>query len=165
MMTPFVVALEKVHDVKSFNCGNDVLNNWLGSIARQHQDNSLSQTFVLVDADFPQVVLGYYALALRSMTPKEALPREIAKKLPRNLPGITLARLGVQQGEQGKHYGEYLLVDAMRRARAAALEVGGWSLFVDAKDDQAAGFYRKYGFIPLPSNPLVLFMSFANMPE
>jgi GNAT superfamily N-acetyltransferase len=74
-------------------------------------------------------------------------------------------RLGVQQGEQGKHYGENLLGDAMRRARAAALEVGGWSLFVNAKGDEAAGFYRKYGFISLPSNPLVLFMPFANMPE
>jgi GNAT superfamily N-acetyltransferase len=100
MMTPFVAALEKVHDVKRFNCGNDAL-----------------------------------------------------------------ARLGVQQGEQGKHYGENLLGDAMRRARAAALEVGGWSLFVNAKGDEAAGFYRKYGFISLPSNPLVLFMPFANMPE
>lgn len=60
-------------------------------------------------------------------------------------------------------FGE-LLVDAMSRARHASKSVGGWGLFVDAKDEEAAAFYRKYGFMVLPSNPLILVMPFAGMP-
>jgi GNAT superfamily N-acetyltransferase len=154
-----------VHEVKYFNCGNEILNKWLQQTARQHQKNSISQTFVLAEEDAPGTVLGFYALALRAMTPSEELPADVAKKLPWSVPGITLARLAVQEGEQGKRYGEDLLVDAMIRARNASKGVGGWALFVDAKDQKAAAFYRKYGFTPLPSNPLMLFMPFADMPE
>lgn len=31
-------------------------------------------------------------------------------------------------------------------------------LFVDAKDSRVAGFYRKFGFIPLEDNPLSLML-------
>jgi hypothetical protein len=39
--------------------------------------------------------------------------------------------------------------------------VGVHALFVDAKDKPAAGFYRKYGFRPLPSDPLRLVLPLA----
>jgi GNAT superfamily N-acetyltransferase len=163
-MTPFVTALDKVHEVKDFTCGKVVLDVWLQQTARQHQANSISQTFVLVAETAPTVILGFYALTLRGLTSNEDLPPEIAKRLPRKVPGITLARLAVMESEQGKNYGEELLVDAMLRARDAAKGVGGWGLFVDAKDEEAASFYQKYGFTPCPSNPLVLVMPFASMP-
>jgi hypothetical protein len=35
--------------------------------------------------------------------------------------------------------------------------------FVDAKDEGAAGFYRHFGFIPLPDNPLELFLPIATI--
>lgn len=60
------------------------------------------------------------------MTPSEALLIEVAKKLPSNVPGITLARLAVDEREQGKRYGEDLLVNAMFRARNASK--GCWRL-------------------------------------
>lgn len=163
-MNPSVKALEEVHDVKSFNCGNDELDTWLRQVARQHTKNSISQTFILESEDDSSKILGFYALALRGMTPKEDLPEKISKKLPKSLPGITLARLAVDVNEQGNKYGEQLLVDAMIRARSASQAIGGWALFVDAKDDTASDFYKKYGFIPLPSNPLVLVMPFSSMP-
>lgn len=163
-MTQFVTALDKTHEVKDFHCGTVALDAWLQQTARQHQANSISQTFVLVDDRAPSVILGFYALTLRGLTSSEELPPEIAKRLPRTVPGITLARLAVRKSEQGKNYGEELLVDAMIRARNAAKGVGGWGFFVDAKNEQAASFYRKYGFMQLPSNPLILVMPFASMP-
>lgn len=84
MMNPIITVLDKVHELERFNCGNDELNRWLGTIARQHQANFLSQTLVLVDENEPGIVLGFYALALRSMTPKGALPASVTKKLSRN---------------------------------------------------------------------------------
>jgi GNAT superfamily N-acetyltransferase len=163
-MNTFVTALETVHEVKDFQSGNVALDVWLQQTARQHEANSISKTFVLVDDDAPSVILGFYALALRDLTPGDELPSEIAKRLPRKVPGITLARLAVKDREQGNGYGEELLVDAMRRARNASKSVGGWGLFVDSKDEQAASFYKKYGFIQLPSNPLILVIPFARMP-
>ena len=33
-----------------------------------------------------------------------------------------------------------------------------YAVVVDALDERAAAFYRKFGFIPLPSQPLNLFL-------
>jgi ribosomal protein S18 acetylase RimI-like enzyme len=62
---------------------------------------------------------------------------------------------------QGKRLGELLLVDALTRARRIHVEAGGIGLFVDALDEQAAGFYRRFGFASAPDNPLLLFASAA----
>jgi GNAT superfamily N-acetyltransferase len=163
-MSPLVTTLSNEHDVKKFNSGNEALDSWLRQTSRQHQKNSISQTFVLVEEDAPSSILGFYALTLRELTPTDELPPAIQKRLPRKIPGITLARLAVSQTEQGKGFGEELLVDAMTRARDAAKVVGGWGLFIDAKDDDVAKFYIKYGFTPLPSNPLILVIPFASIP-
>ncbi|MFZ6779896.1 GNAT family N-acetyltransferase [Undibacterium sp. Ji83W] len=141
------------------------MNNWLQQIARQHQKNAISQTFVLTDEKTPDAILGFYSLALRALIPRQNLPASMAKKLPANVPAITLARLAVQENQQGKGYGEELLVDAMRRTRTASKTVGGWALFVDAKDEHAAAFYQRYGFVALPSDSLVLLIPIACIPE
>jgi ribosomal protein S18 acetylase RimI-like enzyme len=158
-----VVALEKTHDVAEFDCGNELLNSWLRNIARQHTKKSISRTFVLVDVADPYKILGYYALNVRFMTPASTLAPALAKKLPMNVPGFTLGRLAVAATEQKHGYGEKLLIDAMVRARRAALDVGGAFLFVDAKDDVAASFYQRYGFLPIPSDPLTMCIDIAVM--
>lgn len=60
---------------------------------------------------------------------------------------------------QGKGLGELLLVDALTRARRIHAEAGGIGLFVDALDEQATGYYRRFGFEAAPDNPLLLFLS------
>jgi hypothetical protein len=52
-----------------------------------------------------------------------------------------------------------LLVDALTRARRIYTDAGGIGLFVDAIDEQAAGYYRRFGFVASPDNPLLLFLS------
>lgn len=163
-MVNSVIALEALHDVLAFDCGIPALTAWLQTMARQHQKKSISRTYVLVDDAQPRRILGYYALAIRSMTPSGDLPAAMAKRLPREVPGITLARLAVGLAEQGKGHGEMLLVDAMKRVRSVVAEVGGYAVFVDAKDGDGAAFYHKYGFIPFESDPLILFMPIASIP-
>ena len=94
----------------------------------------------------------------------EELPQDLAKKLPRKIPGIRLGRLAVKRSVQGQGLGELLLVDAIERARRVLEHVGVHALFVDAKDEQAAAFYRKYSFRPLPSDPLRLVLPLARLP-
>jgi GNAT superfamily N-acetyltransferase len=163
-MAHSVNALGAVHDVNGFDCDTPALNTWLKETAKQHKNKFLSQTFVLVDDAMPATIVAFYAMAVRSLTGTERLPENMAKKLPRQVPGLTLARLAVARSEKKQGHGETMLIDAMKRARDVAGNVGGYALFVDAKDQDAANFYKKYGFTPLPSDPLTLFMPFADMP-
>lgn len=157
--------LERSHDVKGFECGNANLNDWLKNTARQHQEkNQASSTHVLVDNQYPDVIVGYYALAIRGLVSKEQLPPNLQKALPLNVPAITLARLAVSLAEQKKGHGERLLIDAMLKVKTVSKSVGGTFLFVDAKDAELAQFYSRYGFIALPSDPLMLCMRIADIP-
>jgi GNAT superfamily N-acetyltransferase len=163
-MAPALQALEKVHDVKNFDCGVPELNNWLQTTAMQHQKNGMSKTFVYPDESNPGKILGFVAIAIRTLTPSAELPADIRKRLPREVPGFTLARLAVEKGAQGRRIGEYLLLDAMERTYHASQSVGGFALFVDAKDG-AASFYANYGFSALPSDADTLVLPFASMPR
>jgi GNAT superfamily N-acetyltransferase len=152
------------HEVKAFDCGNNDLNIFLQTTAGQHQRKFISKTYVLVDDEVPTQVMGFYTLAVRRMVAKD-LPPIIAKKLPREVPGFSLARLAVRDDLKGQGHGEYLLYHALDRAARVANEIGGYALFVDAKDETAAAFYRRYGFTAFPDSPLVLCLPFANMPK
>lgn len=164
-MARSVVMLDKAHDLKSFDCGIPTLNIWLQTIARQHQKKLLSSTFVLVDDEFPESVIGFYALAIRGMMAIEDLPPSMTKRLPFEVPGITLARLAVAAAARKRGNGSLLLIDAMIRAKHVASQAGGFALFVDAKDEEAAKFYAHHGFEPFPGDPLTLCISFASIPD
>jgi GNAT superfamily N-acetyltransferase len=143
------------HERSAFESGSAQLDAWLRQIAQQHQKRGISKTFVAVADDAPSRILGFYALTACEILTDE-LPEDLAKKLPRQVPGVRLGRLAVDRSVQGQGLGEFLLVDAITRTKLVLEHVGVHALFVDAKDMPAAGFYRKYGFRPLPSDPLRL---------
>lgn len=58
----------------------------------------------------------------------------------------------------GKGHRRRLLKDAMLRTLAAAEIAGLRALAVHAKDDAARAFYRHFGFIESPSDPMHLFV-------
>ncbi|MEI6414264.1 MAG: GNAT family N-acetyltransferase [Pseudomonadota bacterium] len=146
------------HDRQSFDCGRRELNDWLRQVARQHQDKGLSKTFVITREEAPTRICGYYALTLAELENRH-LPESRRKKLPRRIPGVRLGRLAVDKQYQGKGLGELLLIDALTRAQRIYTEAGGIGLFVDALDEQTAGYYRRFGFETSPDNPLLLFLS------
>lgn len=160
-----VVPLETFHEVKKFNCGNTDLNVFLQATAGQHQRKFISKTYVLIDDDAPKIVMGFYTLAVRKMVSKDDLPPAMAKRLPREVPGFSLARLAVQEELKGQGHGEYLLAHALSRAARVADEIGGYAAFVDAKNEEAAAFYKKYGFTPFPDNSLILCKAFSDLPR
>ncbi len=167
-MVTRIVPLEMGHEVKKFDCGNNDLNVFLQTTAAQHQRKFISKTYILVDDEVSTEVMGFYTLAVRRMVSKEDLPPTLAKRLPREIPGFSLARLAVRNELKGQGHGEYLLVHALHRAARVANEIGGYAMFVDAKDEKAAAFYKRYGFSAFPDNPLILclpFAVFANMPS
>ncbi len=152
-----VLPLTGSHDRQAFDCGRQELNDWLRQVARQHQDKGLSKTFIATREELPARICAYYALTLAELENRH-LPEAWRKKLPRRIPGIRLARLAVDRPCQGKRLGELLLLDALTRAQRIYSEAGGIGLFVDAIDEQAAGYYRRFGFAASPDNPLLLFL-------
>jgi len=145
------------HDREAFDCGEQSLNAWIRRIAHQHQSKSLSRTYVASLDAAPDTICGYYALTLTELEGRH-LPAAARKRLPRRVPGVRLGRLAVDRRFQGMRLGELLLVDALNRAARVYAEAGGIGLFVDALNESAANYYRRFGFQSLPDSPLMLFL-------
>jgi GNAT superfamily N-acetyltransferase len=142
------------HDRSAFESGSAQLDAWLRHTAQQHQRRGTSKTFVAVLDEAPERILGYYALTVCEIRTGE---------LPRKITGIRLGRLAVDRSVQGQGLGEFLLMHAIERSRSVLEQVGVHAVFVDAKDERAAAFYRKYGFRPLPDDPLRLVLPIAGL--
>lgn len=90
---------------------------------------------------------------------KEESPARIAIGLAKHPIGvILLARLAVDRSEHGRGLGKTLLVDALTRALTAADAIGARAILVHAIDDEAAAFYKKFGFEPSPLDPKQLML-------
>jgi GNAT superfamily N-acetyltransferase len=161
-----IEPLSKVHDRDAFDCGSEPLNLFLKQTARQHASRGISRTFVLVDEEAadPKPILGFFALNLCQIQ-SESLPVVEAKKLPRSVAGVRLGRLAVSVDHHGRGFGKILLVAAMMKFLEIFSTAGGIGLFVDAKDHHAKAFYEHFGFVPLPSNELQLFLPVATIQE
>jgi len=104
------------------------------------------------------MVVGYYSLSAGSVR-KEESPARVAKGLAKHPIGvILLARLAVNRNVRGAGLGKTLLADALTRALTAADAIGARAILVHAIDDEAAAFYRKFGFEPSPLDPKQLML-------
>jgi GNAT superfamily N-acetyltransferase len=145
------------HDRSGFDCGIPRLNDWLTQQAGQFEKRDLARVYVLVAAG-ETTVQGYHALSSHTVV-FEALPEDQAKGLLRiDLPVVLIGRLAVDQSTQGQGLGEYLLIDALRRAEYLANKVGVRAVEVYAINASARRFYEKYGFLPLQDDPQHLFL-------
>ncbi len=133
----------------------------LRNTANQHQKKNLSRTYVATAPDNPQAITGYYALAATSVE-TDGMP---GAKLPRNVSAVLLARLAVDMKYGGQGLGEYLLMHALDTVLTTAEAVGVQCVVVDAIDDNAAAFYKKYGFEPFTAAPLRLFLPVATIKQ
>ena len=74
------VLLEKAkHDRNRFNCGIEVLNNYLKVMASQQAKKDNTRTFVLEDDNDSSHIIGFYTLTMTLMDLK-ALPDKLQKK-------------------------------------------------------------------------------------
>jgi len=152
------VPLEKKHNRKDFDCGNQILNDYLRRYARQNDKSGINKTFVATKADTPTVIDGYYTIS-SSTIDFASVPEEIKKKLPAYpIPAALVGRLAVDSFCQGEGLGTELLVNALLRIVKASLEIGIYAVRVDALDENAKQFYLKHEFIMFEDSPLSLFL-------
>lgn len=157
-----IEPLSRRHDREGFDCGNPDLNDYLRHTARQHADKGLSRTEVLVDDGAPAEILGYVTISLAEII-TDTLPLRYARKYPAKAHGVKLARLAVARSRQRQGLGALMMIHAVCRALRVADSAGIIGLFVDAKDEAASRYYRRFGFIPLPDDPHKLFLPLATL--
>jgi GNAT superfamily N-acetyltransferase len=148
------------HDVARFNCGNELLDRWLIRYAGQNQRRDAARTFVAsTDAG---AVYGYYTL-LAGQLDHRAATSETGKGLSRRfpIPVAILARLAVDRDRHGHGIGAALLGDALGRVLRAAREVAVRAVVVHAVDENAVGFYERFGFSALSTAPRTLMVTLA----
>ncbi len=155
-----VTAFDAAYDRTAFSSGSLSLDRYLREQATQDIRRRVAACFVALANE--SRVVGYYTLATGSV-PLTDLPAEIARKLPRYaaVPAIRMGRLAVDQAFQGRGLGGALLFDALRRA--ASSEIAAFAMIVNAKNEQAAAFYRHCEFIELPDSALSFFLPLATV--
>lgn len=156
------VLLDKnKHDRNRFDCGIEVLNNYLKVMANQQAKKDNTRTFVLEDAKDETQVIGFYTLTLTPIDLK-ALPAVLQKKHQPSTSGGLIARLAVDRRYKGQGFGEWLLIDALKKLVQASDTVAFPLVLVDAKDG-AKGFYEKYGFTAFRDAENKLFITIADL--
>jgi ribosomal protein S18 acetylase RimI-like enzyme len=138
-----------------FSSGVAALDRYLYEFVTQDIRRRVSNCFVARDGGGN--IAAYYTLAAGSV-PLLDIPEEERKKLPRYgvLPASLIGRLAVDQRFQGRGLGGALVIDAARKSASSAQAV--FALIVDAKDEQAASFYKHLGFRAYNSRPLSLYV-------
>lgn len=144
--------ITSAHDVKHFDCGPAALNEFLVKYAVANAAAGLARTFVTTIQDQPAVI-GYFSIAAGSIE-RETAPERVAKGTPRHaIPVVLLARLAVDLNYQGRNIGEGLLREALLKILEASSLIGVRAVLVLAKNQMAADFYARYGFVPSPVDP------------
>ncbi len=142
------------HDLSTFQSGNADLDGWLRRHALAAQEMDSARTFLLIGDGR---IVGYFSLTMGSVLRADA-PAKLVRGLPAYPVGmVLLARLAVDEREQGKGFGAVMLADALRKAIAAGEAAAARVIVVDAVDEGAARFYSRHGFVPAPQQPLRLY--------
>jgi GNAT superfamily N-acetyltransferase len=138
------------HQLEAFRSGrHPSLDEWLKG--RAHLSEGLSaRTYVICAAPAANVVIGYYAISTAAAH-RAALPSaKLRRGAPQEVPLLLIGRLAIDAAFQGRGLGAALLADAVRRCAAASAIAGVRGVLVHAINDEAAGFYQRFGFTNAP---------------
>ena len=160
--TIVIEKLTQLHDLKGFDCSNDILNNWLKRYAWTNQRAETVKCYV---AHRSNRVVGYHSLVAGSVRKDEA-PERIARGIANHPVGVILiARLAVDRQEHGRGLGKALLRDALARIAQAGDIVGVRAVLVHAIDVNAKLFYEHHGFVESPFDAMQLMMLMKDLRE
>lgn len=156
------------HDRDSFSCGVETVDNYFRKTVNKLVKAGNSRVYVMTSLSGD--VIGFYALNAHSVDFTE-LPSRYARTRPSHgaIPAAFISMIGVDQRYAGQGYGGDLLADALLRIAHAAERIGIAVVILDDGNpdlvERRKGLYLRYGFEPLPSNPLRLFLPVAAIRE
>lgn len=151
---PVEVRLLGKEDRSDFCCGAEPLDRYFKTQVGNNIRRRVNACDVAVEKTTGRVA-GYYRLSAADV-PVSDLPVDMTRRLPRYpaVPAARIGRLAIDRRFQGRRLGGALLLNAAMCALRS--EIAVFALLVDAKDDEAAAFYRHYGFNAFASSPLQL---------
>jgi hypothetical protein len=165
MLADFAVEpLGPHHDRAAFSCGRAQLDDYIRTKARKEHELGYCAVFILVAAPGARTIAGYYSLSSHAIT-LDGIDEASRRKLPRypSVPTTLIGRLARDLRFRATGAGEFLLLDALRRASKSARQIGSYAVVVDAVDDSAAAFYARYGFIPVIGHSDRLYLPIASI--
>src|SRR6266849_7124753 len=107
--------LAKHHDRVAFSCGAQSLDNYLKTQASQDMRRKANAVFVMVGADAPTRIVGYFTLCANTLS-HDTVPEAARKHIPRYplVSATLIGRLAVDRSSQGRGVGAILLARALR---------------------------------------------------
>lgn len=158
----FFEPLNNRHDRAAFSCSSPELERYLKQQVGQDLRKHATAPFILTPDH--KTIAGYYTLSQYSINLID-VPANIAKVFPKYpvVSATLLGRLAVATQYLGQKLGEALLMNAQQRAFQLSKQAASAALVVDAKDDKALAFYKKYDFIELPKVDRRLFKPIATI--
>jgi predicted GNAT family N-acyltransferase len=159
-----IEPLGEKHNRAAFSCGVGALDSYLHKQGAQDVRKRAAVLFVATTDG--QTIAGYYTLSQFAIA-LDAIPEDVVKKLPKYpmVSATLLGRLAVSTEFRGQRAGETLLMDALHRSLDSSRQVASAGVIVDAKDESAATFYAKYGFIALPKIEKRLFLPMGTVEQ
>jgi GNAT superfamily N-acetyltransferase len=126
--------------------------------ARQAQASGSARTFVVADQD--DQVAGYFQPHRGSDRHGGSTSERLRQGMGRfPLPVVIMARLAVSSDHQGLGgIGVGMLQDSIRRTLLIAEQAGIRAILTHPLNENAAGFYKRFGFIPSPLRPQQLLL-------
>ncbi len=142
------VLLTEAHDSSAFNSGEPVLDDWLRERAWHNLQAAASRTYVVCPLG-QQRVIAYFSLSMGQILAQD-VTGAMRRNMPRLIPAVTLGRLAIDHGFQGRGLGTALLANVVERAMRASQDVAARLIIVHAISPAAEAFYLHHGFTRLP---------------
>lgn len=150
-------SLNEESRIQDFDCGEAELNSYLKDLALLFQRRRFGVTIIFFEkGDTEKKVVGFYTLCPACIK-QDALPEKfLTGPKPNPIPAYRICRLAVDKSFQGKGVGQIIFIHALQKCLDQAGQIGGSVVVIDAKHEKAKKFYERFGFISIPSNPLIL---------
>lgn len=154
----------KTHNRAAFSCGVPQIDNYLKLTAKKGSKADVVRIWVVLDVK--NNIVGFYGINMHAINVKD-MPKIYQQKAGKHglLPAAFIAMIGVDQTQHGNGIGSALVADALNRVARLSDEIGTCFIVLDVFDDGDAEtvarrkiYYESFGFIPLPDQPLRLFM-------
>ena len=159
------------HDRAAFSCGVEQVDNFFRKTANKLVKADNLRVYAMVDPDGQ--LIGFYAINAHKVDYTE-LPAKYARDRPGHgsIPAIYISMIGVDVRFAGNGYGGDLLADCLKRIARIGDELGVSVVMLDVLDDgnselveKRKRLYADYGFTPLPTNDMRLFLPLATVKQ
>ena len=157
------------HDRAAFSCGVEQVDNYFKKTANKLSKADNVRIWVMIEREGG--LIGFYAINAHAVDYAD-LPDKFSKSRPGHgqIPAAYISMIGVDLKFDGHGYGGDLLIDALSRIARVADDMGIAVVMLDVLDcgntervGKLLKLYMSYGFAPLPSNPLRLFLPLATV--